>query len=414
VSELRQRLPSFAALRHRGYGGFILGNATAMLADNTEHVISYWVIAQKFHSPALGGFAVISHWLPFLLLSGYAGTLAQRFNPRRMIQLGMVLFMLVSLGWGMLFRYGNLAIWQACLLLIIHGIAGVLWTPTSQLLIHEIVGPEHLQSAVRLAATSRYMGTLTGPALGSLLLNWLGPAHGIFLNALIYLPMLWWLQRRRYVPVVAGSVPAAPRVMGLGALLGGWRSFRGHRPIIAMTALGAAAAFFVGSAYQAQMPGFAESLGHGNPGLAYSALLAADAAGALSAGVFLELLSLLPATVRGALLLAMGWCLCLACFALTASYPLALLMLFGAGFCELSFNAMAQTLVQLHAPPTQRGRIIGLFNTASMGLRTVSGISVGVGGALLGIHASLALSATAVLLCVALINRWYGASDAGP
>ena len=29
-----------------------------MLADSIEHVISYWVVFQKFHSPALGGFAV--------------------------------------------------------------------------------------------------------------------------------------------------------------------------------------------------------------------------------------------------------------------------------------------------------------------------------------------------------------------
>ena len=52
-----------------------------MLADNIEHVISYWVMFQKFHSPALGGFAVISHWAPYLLFSVYSGALADRFDP---------------------------------------------------------------------------------------------------------------------------------------------------------------------------------------------------------------------------------------------------------------------------------------------------------------------------------------------
>ena len=33
-----------------------------MMADNIEHVISYWVAYEKFRSPELGGFAVISHW----------------------------------------------------------------------------------------------------------------------------------------------------------------------------------------------------------------------------------------------------------------------------------------------------------------------------------------------------------------
>jgi hypothetical protein len=43
-----------------------------MMADAIEHVISYWMIYQKFQSPALGGYAVISHWLPFLLFSVYS------------------------------------------------------------------------------------------------------------------------------------------------------------------------------------------------------------------------------------------------------------------------------------------------------------------------------------------------------
>ncbi len=51
-----------------------------MMADNIEHVITYWVIWEKFHSPALTGFEVISHWLPFLLLSPYFGALADRLR----------------------------------------------------------------------------------------------------------------------------------------------------------------------------------------------------------------------------------------------------------------------------------------------------------------------------------------------
>ena len=408
------RAPAFAAFRQRGYRGYLLGNAGAMLADNTEHVISYWVIFQKFHSPALAGFAVISHWLPFLLLSGYAGALADRVNTRRMIQLGMLIFMGVSLGWGLLFMGGHMQIWQAWILLALHGVAGVLWTGPAQLLLHDVVGSEHLQSAVRLSASSRYLGTLLGPALGSGLLLWLGPVNGIFLNALVYLPTIWWLNKRRYGTSTGASTGAvvarrpAVVIAGLAALVANWRSMKANRQIASMTLLCGCAALFVGTAYQSQLPGFAEALGHGRPGVAYFALLAADAAGAVSAGLVLEFLGLLPASARGALLLAMGWSLCIATFALTHSYALALPLLFAAGFCELSFNAMAQTLVQLHSPAAQRGRIIGLFVTVSLGLRAVSGITVGLAGALIGVHASLALSAMALLVCVAMIARWQG------
>ena len=104
---------------------------------------------------------------------------------------------------------------------------------------------------------------------------------------------------------------------------------------------------------------------------------------------------------RTEIVLAMLWCAALAIFSLAKCYPLALGFLFAAGFLELSFNAMAQTLVQIDAPPDKRGRVIGLFNMASLGLRAFSGISVGLIGSLIGVHWSLALSALATLAIAA-------------
>jgi hypothetical protein len=106
----------------------------------------------------------------------------------------------------------------------------------------------------------------------------------------------------------------------------------------------------------------------------------------------------------------MLWCAVIIGFALTRSYALAVILLFVAGFLELAYNAMAQTLVQLHAPPEIRGRVIGLYAMSALGMRTFSGVSVGLGGSLIGIHASLALSATALLgllaLGLVLGRRW--------
>jgi MFS family permease len=165
-----------------------------------------------------------------------------------------------------------------------------------------------------------------------------------------------------------------------------------------MTVLVGGASLIVGNAYQAQMPEFAHDLGHPDGGITYSALLAADAAGALVAGLTLESRGLLPPNPRSAYLLAMLWCVAIGCFAAATSYPLALLLLFAAGFLELAFFAMAQTLVQTNAPPQVRGRVIGLFAMSALGLRAFSGVTVGLGGSLIGIHFSLALSAAALLI----------------
>jgi len=385
---------SFIALRHPGYRAYFIGSAAAMMADSIEHVISYWIIFEKFSSQALAGFAVIAHWLPFLLLSVWSGAAADRYDPRRIIQLGMALFMATSLAWGLLFLADALEMWHAAALLVLHGIAGVLWSPASQLLIHHIVGEDRLQSAIRMSATARWLGLLAGPAIGGVILLAVGPAWGLLLNVLVYLPFVAWLWK---APYQRNELPDARRLRALGDVVAAVRAVAGNRVIVSMTALAGGASLLVGNAYQAQMPEFAHDLGHADGGVGYSALLAADAAGALAAGLVLESRGLLQARPRTAFVLAMLWCLAIASFAATTFYPLALLLLFTAGFLELAFNAMAQTLVQVNAAPAVRGRVIGLFAMASLGLRAFSGVTVGLGGAALGIHWSLALSAAALL-----------------
>ncbi len=375
-----------------------------MMADNIEHVISYWVVFQKFHSPALGGFAIVSHWLPFLLFSVASGALADRFDPRRVIQIGMGLFILASLSWGYFFVTDSLQMWQAMLILVIHGCAGVLWQTPNQMLLYDIVGPADLESAVRLNAMARYLGVLVGPAVGGAILLALGPAHGIMLNTVFYLPLVLWLIKAPYGPRFrAGAPPPRRAVRGLADIVQTMRDVKKHGVIVSMTLLAGAASFFVGNAYSSQMPGFAADLGHGDPGVSYSLFLAADAAGGLLAGLALEGGGLLPPRPRTAILLAMSWGAALAVFALSRSYVLALGFLFAAGFLELSFNAMAQSLVQLNAPLDMRGRVIGLFNMASLGLRAFSGISVGLLGSAIGIHWSLGLSALAAMMVAGVL-----------
>lgn len=374
--------------------------AAAMMADSIEHVISYWVIFQKFNSPALGGFAIVAHWLPFLLFSVSAGALADRFDPRRLIQLGMLLFMGVSIAWGVLFVTDTLQMWHAMVLLVIHGVAGVLWNPPAQMLLHDIVAHDQLQSAVRLTATARYLGLLLGPAIGGGILLLMGPAHGILFNALLYLPTILWLWKAPYGPKFRARQVAPPVMRAFSDIFATFRAIAHNRTIVSMLLLAGGASLFVGNAYQAQMPGFAHDLGHGDADFSYSMLMAADAMGALFAGLMLESGGFLRPSPRSALILALLWCCTLAAFAMSNVYLLSLALLFVAGFVELSFSSMAQTLVQLQAPEEIRGRVIGAYSMSALGMRTISGVTVGVVGGWIGIHSSLALSAIVLLVLV--------------
>jgi MFS family permease len=395
---------AFAALRHGSFRAYFLTSAAAMMADNVEHVISYWVMFQKFHSPALAGFAVLSHWLPFLLFSVYFGALADRYDCRRIIQLALVLFMGVSLAWGLLFLTDTIELWHAVVLLTVHGMAGVIWGPASQLLIHDIVGPEQLQSAVRLSATSRYLGLLMGPAVGGGLMLLLGPPWGLLVNVLIYAPLLIWLWKVPYDGHRRHARGTAQRSTGLADTLALLRGIADNRTIFSMILLAAVSSLFVGNAFQAQMPEYAHDLGTDDAGVRYSILLGANAAGALSGGLILESRGLLPARPQTAIVFTLLWCLVITGFAAATSYPLAVALMFVAGFLNLAYSSMSQTLVQLHAPAALRGRLIGLYNTANNGMRAFSGVTVGLVGSLIGVHWSLALSALALL--AATLGLW--------
>ncbi|MGE5059987.1 MAG: MFS transporter [Betaproteobacteria bacterium] len=391
---------AFAALQHRHFRGFFFSTMLAMMADNIEHVISYWVLFQKFQSPVLAGFAVISHWTPFLFLSVYFGGLADRHDCRRLIQIAQVMYMFVSAAWAFFFFTGTIEVWHACVLLVIHGVAGVFWTPAEQLIIHDIVGPEDLPSAVRLNATSRQLGILFGPAVGGGLLLWLGPSAGLVVNALIYLPFTIWLAIVPYTGHTReGAVPR--RALHWRDAFDIMREIADNRPIVTMIVLGGAASLFVGNAFQANMPEFAHDLGTDKADFAYSALLAANAAGSVFGGFVLDGKGWLPPSAKSAIACAILWCLTMTAFAFSKSYPLSLCLLFVAGALNLSFYSIAQTIVQLEAPLALRGRLIGLFSMSAYGLRAFSGFTVGVVGGLIGIHWSLALSSM-ILLAVTM------------
>ena len=374
----------------------------SQMGDNIEHVISYWLLYEKFHSPVLAGFAVISHWTPFLFFAVYFGALADRHDCRRVIQAAQVMYASVSLAWGILFLTDTIQVWHACVLLVVHGMAGVLGSPGSQLIIHDIVGREYLQSAVRLNSTGRNIAVLFGPAVGGATMLIFGAPAGLFINVFMYLPMIVFMFMLPYTGHGRdGSTSGrAPRFSFNGA----WQLVQetaANPTILSMILLGGATSLLVGNAFQAQMPEFAHDFGHEKQDWAYSMLLGANAAGAAVGGLLLEGTGMLRPGARNAAICSVFWCLAIVGFATSTSYFLAIALLFCAGFLNLTFLSMAQTLVQLQAPTQLRGRLIGLFNMSNNGLRAFSGVTVGVVGGLIGVHWSLAISAM-ILLAVTI------------
>jgi MFS family permease len=388
----------FGALQHRDYRRYFVVALVGMTAEAVEHMVSYWVLYEAFHSAALGGFAVISHWVPFLLFSVYTGALADRYDCRRLIQISQVILMLVSLAWGVLFLTGALRGWHAAALLMLHGVAGVISSPPIQLIVHDIVGPEHLPSAIRLNAISRHCTMLLGPAVGAGLMLALGPGTALVANALLYLPIALFLIRFPYTGHGAGAERRAAPRLGFAEARSLLAEVRSEPQIMRMLVLAGATSLFVGTAFQAQMPEIAHHHGADEPDAHYSALFGANAAGAVIGAVLLESVRALQGGPRVAIVCAAIWGALMALFALAPGYAAAVTLLVIAGVFNIAFTSMAQAVVQMQAPPALRGRVVGLFNAAMLGLRAGSGFTVGLLGAWIGVEPALALSAGAVVV----------------
>jgi MFS family permease len=384
----------FAALRNKDCRPYLFGAGLAMMADNIEHVITYWVLWQKFHSPALTGFEVISHWVPFLLFSVYFGSLADRYDCRRLIQGAQVLFMFVSAMWGVFFLTNSLTVWEACVLLVLHGCAGSLWAPGEQLMLHDFVGQHELPSAVRLNSTFRSLGILFGPVVGSALLLGLGPVTGIFVNIAFYLPLTLFLFRTKFTGHTRDHGVPRARV-GLVESLRVLRDVRSSHVIVSMIILGGLGSFFIGASLQTSMPIFAHDLGAGSAGTAYGVLLFALGLGGVVGGVLLEVTGRIKPNVTAAVVSTAVYGVTLF-FAFTGNYAVALVMLFISGVANLASMSIGQTVVQLLAAPQDRGRVVGLYGVAANGLRAGSGFTVGLLGAAVGVHTSLGLSSAAL------------------
>ncbi|QZY53350.1 MFS transporter [Leucobacter tenebrionis] len=390
-----------------------------MMADNIEHVLGYWVLWQTFHSPWLVGFQIVSHWLPFLLFSVYAGALAQRFDCRRIIQIAQALFMFVSICWGVLFLTGTLELWHACVLLVLHGLAGCLWMPAEQLMLYDFVGPRQLPSAVRINSTFRSLAFIAGPVVGSALLIGIGPAYGMFVNVLFYLPLTIFLFRTRFTghsgagsadaPAsdAASAAPPAPQGMSFLAAFSVLGTVRRHREIFGMILLTALSGITIGHLLQNAMPEFAEILAGGSgPGAAYGLLLFANGAGGVLGGFLLEATRKVPPTAPTAVGAAILLGISTVVFASSGSLVLAVIALAIGGVAKITAESTEMSIVQLQAPDAERGRVIGAYTMFGPGMMTFGGVTAGLLGSLLGIQAAVFASGLVLTAGSAVVGAW--------
>jgi MFS family permease len=392
--------PTFRALRNHNYRLYLAGSVVSNTGTWMQRVAQDWLVLSL---PGTGGtqlgITTGLQFLPVLLLSPYAGVIADRFPKRVMLQLTQLGMAASALTLGAIAVSGHAQVWMIYLLAFTFGIASAFDVPARQSFVSEMVGPDDLTNAVGLNSAGFNVARLMGPAAAGLLIGLLGggaEASGwvILLNGFSYFAVI--LQLRR----MDGRLLHTPELRGRspGMLLEGLRYVRSQPRMLMILVL----VFFAGTfgmnfqVTSALMATQVFDKGAGEFGILGSALAVGSLAGALMAArrprIRIRLL-LFAATGFGVAEIVAGTLpsyLTFACFA-----PVI-------GFCTITLLNSCNATMQISSDPALRGRVMALYMTVVMGGTPLGSPLIGWIGEHLGARWTLIIGGALVLVGVGL------------
>jgi len=195
--------PTFRSLSIRNYRLYASGAVVSNVGTWMQRVAQDWLVLQLTHNSGTAlGITTGLQFLPILLLSPYAGLVADRFPKRRLLQVTQLMLAVPALILGLLAVTGVAQSWHVYAVAFVFGIGSAFDAPARQSFVSEIVGPDDLTNAVGLNSASFNLARMVGPAVAGVLIAALGsgvPATGavILINAVSYGAVIFSLQRMR-------------------------------------------------------------------------------------------------------------------------------------------------------------------------------------------------------------------------
>ena len=406
AAELHQETPGpRAALKNRNYQLYLGGQIVSQSGGWMARIAQAWLVLELTDSPAVLGMVVTLQFLPILLLSLFAGAVADRYPKRRTLLVLQVIAMGQAFALGFLVAGGLVQIWHIYILAAVLGLTTALEQPLRQAFPAELVGRALIPSAVALNSATFSTARILGPALGGAVVAALGVAGAFFLNGVSYVAVIVTLALMRLRD--RESAAAAPT--GGNALSQIVESVRYARwnPTILFTLCVLSCLGVFGFNYSTFLPLVARyELQLGSSG--YGTLSAALGVGAVVGALVIARLGY--DTPYRQVVGGIVFSLLLAAFALSPWLGLSLLLLAGLGVAGVFFTTTANTTLQLEAPDQMRGRMMGLYTFLLMGMTPPGATVTGWLANLWGIRTALALEALICLVGVLIGWRYLSRS----
>lgn len=384
---------------NRNLGIYLGGQALSNVGTFSQMVaLSLLVLEVTGSGLALGATASVQA-IPYLLLSPWAGPLLDRV-PLRRVLLGTALVGAIQASTlTVLALTGSITLPWVAVLAFVLGCIQVFERPAVQAFLGELVPPAAIPKAVSLASSVQASGRLGGPALAAVLYAWKGAELVFAVNAISYLIVVCALlvlradamyPRERRHGQQGRLIVAVRYAMRAPAL---WPVLLGNA-VVGLFAFNFGTFFATMSTLTFQQPslfGIAESL---------------NAVTAVLAGLLLARYLRTPTGLTvGIACAALGGTLAWVALAPTPLLFLASMPFFG--FAVVAYGAMAQSLVQQHAPREMVGRMMSLYTLGSMGTTPIGGLIVGLVSDVASPRVAVGLgAASAIMVGLGLMLRW--------
>jgi MFS family permease len=386
----------FPALSHLQFRRYFTGQAIALIGGFAHSVAMSWFAFRLTESVAILGLLGFASLAPALVISPFAGLLADRYPRRQMLIgllssvafLGVLLTVLTLLGWV-----------NATVLIVIaflRGIAYAFEIPIRHaFLVDLITDREVLPNAVALHSTALNTARFIGPALGGLMIAGLSEAACFILHPILLSATLFQLLRIQTV----ARIIKKPEGSYAQQFIEGWRySFADptiSRMLIAVLALGLG----IGP-YANLMPAAVSELYGARPelvGLFVSAAGAGAMVAAMSLAARRSSQHLTIIALGGNLSAVLG----LVVFSKTQLMPLAMLGMFLVGLGIITQAVTTNMTIQQRVPDDKRGRVLALYTAMFIGGTPLGSLIFGQLGQFIG--AAPALFTGALLALVGLV-----------
>ena len=349
-------------------------------------------------SPALLGVLPLVHSIPYLLLSPFAGVIADRLQKKYIVLIGMFIAMVVALWVAISITTGYLSAenegswWVIMVSFALNGMVTCLLGPARLAMIPGIVGQERLTNAMALNQIAQNTALIMGPALAGFLVDSIGFDFVFYTVAGLYglCTVLWtFMPKSSESTAEHGSVFADIRDVLV---------YLRHELPLAVILGYVMCLVFCFMPFRSLLPIFTEDILKVDAtglGLLQSITGIGAMAGAL-------VLASLPNKRRGALLLLSGIILGvgLMAFSFSKSYHFSLAIVVIIGIGQAGQVILPLTLLQSYTRDEYRGRVLSLYGM-ELGVSSFGAFVAGILAAALGVQWSV--GGLALLLVVATL-----------